>query len=70
MFEEELEMEKRESSAIPLLLIVALILMVVGLAGYYFWQSKQVLTSEDATTLVSAALTAQGPAMIHIHVGE
>ena len=38
MFEQELEMEEREASAIPLLLIVALILVIVGISGYYLWQ--------------------------------
>ena len=39
MFEQELEMEEREASAIPLLLIVALILAIVGVAGYFLWQN-------------------------------
>jgi hypothetical protein len=70
MFEQEVEMEEREASAIPLLLIVTLILAIVGMAGYYLWQNHQVLTSQEATTVVSAALDAQGPAMIHFDVGN
>ena len=35
MFEQELEMEKRESSIVPLLLIVALILSIVAVSGYW-----------------------------------
>ena len=48
MFEQELEMEEREASAIPLLLIVVLILAIVSLAGFYLWQSMQVLTPQEA----------------------
>lgn len=35
MFEQELAMEKRQSSVVPLLLIVGLIIIIVGLAVYY-----------------------------------
>ena len=48
MFEQELEMEEREASAVPLLLIVALILVIVGVSGYYLWQYRQVLTPQEA----------------------
>lgn len=70
MFEQEVEMEERESSAIPLLMIVVLILGIVGTAGYYLWQNHQVLTSQEAATVVNATLNAQGPAMIHFEVGK
>jgi hypothetical protein len=70
MFEQEIEMEKRETSAIPLLLIAALILVIVGVAGYYAWQNKQVLTSQEASRVVNASLDAQGPATVHFHVGK
>src|SRR5215469_14062832 len=45
MFEQELEMEKRQSSVVPLLLIVTLILVIVGVAGYYVLEGRQVLSS-------------------------
>jgi mono/diheme cytochrome c family protein len=64
MFEQEIKMEEREASAIPLLLIATLILAIVGTAVHYLWQSKQVLTSQEATTVVDAALDAQGPVTI------
>ena len=35
MFEQELEMEQRQSSVVPLLLIIAMIMAFVGVAGYY-----------------------------------
>jgi hypothetical protein len=69
MFEQEIELEKRESSVVPLLLIVSLILVVVGVAGYYLLQSRKVLTSQDAADIATQALKAQGPATLHFHVG-
>ena len=69
MFEQEIEMEKRESSVVPLLLIVAMILLIVGVAGYYVWQNKQVLSTADAANVVVASLKNQGPATIHFHTG-
>jgi hypothetical protein len=69
MFEQEIEMEKRESSVVPLLLIVTMILVFVGVAGYYIWQNKQVLSTTDAAAVVTASLKAQGPAVVHFHTG-
>lgn len=69
MFEQEIELEKRESSVVPLLLIVALILAVVGVAGYYLMESRKVLTNQQATQIVTATLKAQGPATVQFHVG-
>jgi hypothetical protein len=69
MFEQEIELEKRESSVVPLLLIVVMILAIVGLAGYYVWQNKQVMSTADAGSVVSASLKAQGPAVVRFHTG-
>src|SRR5215472_14413529 len=69
MFEQEIEMEKRQSSVVPLLLIVGLIICVVGVAGYYAMESRKVVTSEQATTLIQVALQAQGPATVKSHTG-
>src|SRR5262249_59817872 len=69
MFEQELEMEKRDSSVVPLLLIVALILAIVGVAGYYIIQNRQVLSMQDATRVVGSALDGQGPATLRFHTG-
>ena len=69
MFEQELEMEEREASSIPLLLIVALILAIVGVAGYFLWQNMQVLTPQEATMVINA-VDAQRPAIIQVHVGK
>ncbi len=69
MFEQEIEFEKRESSVVPLLLIVSMILVFVGVAGYYIWQNKQVLGTDQASAVITASLKAQGPAVVHFHTG-
>ena len=69
MFEQEIEMEQKSSSVVPLLLILALVAVIVGTAGYWFVQSKKVLTQPEATAAVTSILKAQGPAMLHFHTG-
>jgi len=69
MFEQELEMEKRESSVVPLLLIVALILVIVGVAGYYIVENRKVLTMQDATKIAASVLQEQGPVSLRFHTG-
>ncbi len=70
MFEQEAELEKHQSGIVPLLLIVALLAGVVGVLGYYIWESKQtVLTRERAENVVVAALQAQGPVAIQFYTG-
>ena len=56
MFEQELEMEKQESSIVPLLLILALIVTVVGVAGYYLVQNRKVLSMQEATQVAASVL--------------
>jgi hypothetical protein len=69
MFEQEIEMEQKSSTVIPLLLILALAGVIVGTAGYWFVQSKKVLTQQEATSVVTAVLKAQGPAVLKFHTG-
>ena len=69
MFEQELEMEKRESSIVPLLLIVGLILSIVAVSGYYLLESRKVLSNQEATSIVVDSLKAQGPATVHFVTG-
>jgi len=69
MFEQELELEKQESSIVPLLLIVALILVVVGVAGYYLIQNRKVLTMQEATQVATSAIKNQGPVTLQFHTG-
>ncbi len=70
MFEQETELEKHQSGIVPLLLIVVTILAVVGVVGYYVWQSMRVLTREQATGVVVAALHTQGAAMTQFYTGQ
>jgi hypothetical protein len=69
MFEQELEMEKRQGSIVPLLLIVALILSIVGVAGYYVIQNRKVLTMQEASNVGTSILEQQGPATVRFHTG-
>ncbi len=68
MFEQEIEMEKK-SSIIPLLLIVSLIVAVVGIAIYFVIQSRKVLTTAEANSLVVGILDGQGPITLHFQTG-
>jgi hypothetical protein len=69
MFEQELELEKRESSIVPLLLIVTLIVAVVAVSLYFVAESRKVLTMTEATPVVLAALDNQGPATVRFQTG-
>lgn len=69
MFEQEIEMEKHQSSAVPLLLIVCLIIAVVGVAGYYAIESRKVLGTAEAANVAIDILKAQGPATVSFHTG-
>jgi len=70
MFEQEIDMEKRQSSVVPLLLIVALIVVIVGVAAYYVLENKKVLATEDAARLVTSTLKEQGPTTLEFRVGR
>jgi hypothetical protein len=70
MFEQEIEMEQRQSSVVPLLLIIAMILAFVGVAGYYVVQNRKVLSTAEADNLVAASITADGPVTIHFQTGR
>ncbi len=69
MFEQEVEMEKSQSSVVPLLLIVALILAIVGVSAYYVLESRKVLSNQEAAEIAAGALKAQGPATVRFHIG-
>jgi hypothetical protein len=70
MFEQEIEMEKHQSSVIPLLLIVALIVAIVGIAGYYVVENRRVLTNHEAANLAGEILKHQSPPVIRFHTGQ
>jgi hypothetical protein len=69
MFEQEIELEKRQSAAIPLLLIVGLIVGLIGVAAYFVVQSRKVLAPSEAATVVAHVLQAQGPLTVSFHAG-
>jgi hypothetical protein len=70
MFEQELEMEQRQSSVVPLLLIIAMILAFVGVAAYYIVQNQRVLPTAVAGNLIAASLKKDGPVTIQIRTGN
>jgi len=70
MFEQEIEMEQRQSSVVPLLLIIAMILAFVGVAAYYVIQNRKVLTATEADDLITASLKSDGPVTIHFQTGK
>ena len=69
MFEQELEMEQKNSSIIPLLLIICLAGVIVGSVGYWIVQSRKTLSPEQATTAVSEILKKQGPVTLIFRTG-
>jgi hypothetical protein len=69
MFEQEVEMEQRQSSVVPLLLIIAMILAFVGVAGYYVVQNRKVLPTAEASSLIAASLKKDGPVTIQFRTG-
>lgn len=69
MFEQEVEMEQRQSSVVPLLLIIAMIMAFVGVAGYYVVQNRKVLPAAEASSLIAQSLTQDGPVTIQFKVG-
>jgi hypothetical protein len=69
MFEQEVELEKSQSSIVPLLIIVAAILTIVGVSGYYVIQARKVLSNQEAGAVATDVLRSQGPASVHFHTG-
>jgi hypothetical protein len=69
MFEQELEMEKKSSSILPLLLMVTLIVGIAGVALYFVLWSRTTLTTAEVTPIVLAGLERQGPATLHFSTG-
>jgi hypothetical protein len=69
MFEQEVEMEQRQSSVVPLLLIIAMIMAFVGVAAYYVVQNRKVLPAAEASTLIQSSLKQDGPVTIQFKVG-
>ena len=69
LFAAEIEMEKKSSSVLPLLLVAALVFVVGGTIYYYVKGANDVLTKPAATASVNSILKTQGPAMIRFSTG-
>jgi len=69
MFEQELELEKRTSSIVPLLLIVALIVAIAGVSLYFVLESRRVLTSAEVSPVLLASIEGQTPVTLHFATG-
>ncbi len=69
MFEQELELEKRNSSIVPLLLIVVLIVAIAGVSIYFVMESRRVLSSAEVSPVLLASMEAQPPVILHFATG-
>jgi predicted transcriptional regulator len=69
MFEQEVELEKHQSSVVPLLLIVGLIVGIVGIAGYFVHENSRVLSMQEATALATNLLKQQSVPEVRFHTG-
>ena len=70
MFEEELELEKKEFGLVPMLLVGALVAAIGLGAGFIYKETRRQFTADQAKQTASAVLATQGPAMAHFHVGQ
>jgi hypothetical protein len=70
IFEAEVKMEK-QSSVLPLLLLLSLMAAVLGVVAYVVLEirARQPLSTKEAGSVVESILKAQGPAVIHFHGG-
>ena len=72
MFEAEIEMEKKESSIIPLLLVLVLAGLILGGVGGVVWmvvQTKKGLPEQDVAAIITKQLREEGPAKTHFYTG-
>ena len=70
LFEAEVKLEK-QSSILPLLLLLSLMAAVLGVVAYVVLEirARQPLSTTEASTVVKSILQAQGPATTHFHAG-
>jgi hypothetical protein len=69
MFEQELELEKKTSSIIPLLLIVTLIVAIAGISLYFVIDSRKVLSTAEVSPIILSSIKGQAPATLHFATG-
>jgi len=71
MFEQEIEMEKKEGSSFgPVLIIFLLVGLFLGGIGVVVYQSKQTLKPEEAKALVETKLHSTAPVTVSFHTGN
>jgi hypothetical protein len=70
MFESEIEMEKRQSSFGPLIVILALVGVVVGGIGYYAYQQMRGFPQEEAKAAVLAIVAEKPIAKVSFTTGN
>ena len=72
MFEAELELERKESSVIPLILVLVLAGLILGGIGgvvYMVVQTKRGLPVQDAAAVLTQSLKQEAPAAVHFRTG-
>jgi hypothetical protein len=69
MFEDEIRMEEKSSSILPMLMVATLVLGVVAVAAYLINESMRTVSAEEALTATKAVVLAQRPETVHFHVG-
>jgi len=69
MFEQEIELEKKTSSIIPLFLIVSLIVAIAGVSLYFVMESRRVLTTAEVTPVLQASVDSLGPVTLQFATG-
>ena len=69
LFAAEIEMERKSSSILPMLLVLGLVGVVLGTLVYFWKGSQEKLSPEAATVAVNGILKGQGPAEIRFTTG-
>jgi len=69
LFAAEIEMEKKSSNFLPIVLILGLVIVVGGTIFYFVKGARDVLTVPVATTAINQILQAQNPPVIRFSTG-
>lgn len=70
MFEEELELEKKEFGLVPMLMVGALVTAIGLGAAFIYKETRRQFTADQGKQVANAVLAAQGPAVAHFHTGQ
>src|SRR5271169_5009870 len=69
MFEQEIELEKKTSSIVPLLLIVGLIVAIAGVSVYFVLESRRVLSTAEVSPIVQSNIESLPPVTLRFATG-